>query len=201
MKNQKKPHSDHQRYITEGFLEGNHERIEEIYGKFKKPLTSWIMKNNGTFADASDVFQDVMIILTDLAYSPKFVLTCPMGAYLFILFRNTWMDRLKQKGQELKVRNSELERFNKGLDTQQLLDEAQREQKMQQLLDRTFGQLSTTCQQLLSGIKEGLSTKALTEKLGMSQANTFYRRKFACMDRWRSLVHEDPEYRLYLSPS
>ncbi len=159
------------------------------------------MKNSGTITDAGDVFQDTMSILTDNAYSSKFVLTCPLGAYLFILFRNNWIDNLKRKGLELKVRNSELERFNKGEDTGQLIEDAIREQKIQQLLDRSFELLSKTCQDLLTGIKKGMAPKKIAEQLGMSQTNTLYRRKFACMDRWRKLVHEDPDYQKYLNGS
>jgi DNA-binding CsgD family transcriptional regulator len=54
-------------------------------------------------------------------------------------------------------------------------------------LDASLAQLSPTCQDLLRLLGRGVSSVEAAEKLGMTNANTVYRRKNACLKRWREL--------------
>ncbi|MEL7163088.1 MAG: hypothetical protein AAFN92_20175, partial [Bacteroidota bacterium] len=54
-------------------------------------------------------------------------------------------------------------------------------------LDQTLAQLSDTCQKLLRLLGRGVSPAEAAERLEMSNANTVYRRKNACLSRWREL--------------
>jgi len=61
-------------------------------------------------------------------------------------------------------------------------------------MEKYFTQLSDTCQQLLSLLKQGLKVEAIVKTLAFSNANTLYRRKAACMQRWSTLIKNDQEY-------
>ena len=61
------------------------------------------------------------------------------------------------------------------------------EQLEKERLDASLAQLSPTCRDLLRLLGRGVSSVEAAEKLGMTNANTVYRRKNACLKRWREL--------------
>ena len=81
----------------------------------------------------------------------------------------------------------EAERYR---DTQALnstFEQIQEESIRQQKLKSAFNKLSETCQQLLELIIHQKNTKEILSTMGMNQASTLYRRKNACINRWREL--------------
>ncbi len=59
--------------------------------------------------------------------------------------------------------------------------------------------LSATCQELIRMVQDGVDMKDIMSKLGMKSTNTVYRRKFACMKRWRELLLSNHDYQSYKS--
>ncbi len=62
------------------------------------------------------------------------------------------------------------------------------------MLTSTFQQISPLCQQLLKLIENGATADEVAQKLEMSNANTVYRRKFACLQSWRKHIEAHDYY-------
>ena len=178
-------HPDY-RYLV-ALKEGNNRLIAEIYAQHAGTVRSWIVRNSGTAAEAQDVFQEALIALLRKAQDAKFVLSCPLGGLLFQICRNLWLNHLRKKNREDKVRIIEAEQYTPDATTVSQFEQVEEENLRQQRLDKAFAQLSELCQRLLRLLVEGQSAAEAAQVLGMNDANTVYRRKHACVSRWREL--------------
>lgn len=183
-------HSDHQ-YI-EALRKNDPHGIRKIYDQYANQALRWVHNNNGTAADAQDVFQEALIVLYEKACDPAFVLTCPMGALLHLIYARKWIDRIRAKNKESGVRKEEEQRYNLevGEDALVLAEDALAHAAEQARLAKAFEQLSDLCRRLLTLLSGGAAAKSVAEQLDMNSVDTLYRRKNACTQRWRALFSE-----------
>ncbi|MFK8104997.1 MAG: RNA polymerase sigma factor [Saprospiraceae bacterium] len=181
-----KKHSDH-KYI-EALQKGDGKLIQEIYEAHATAIERWVLNNNGSSSDAKDIFQEGLVAIYQQANRPGFILTCPLGALLFRICKNKWIDQLRKKNKEEQVRLVEQERYSDETAVVSTVEQVEEENARQKKLDHSFKQLSEVCQKLLKGIAEGVPVATLVVQMGMSNANSLYRRKSACVDRWRKLL-------------
>jgi len=178
------PHKD-QRYI-QALLKNDTRLIQEIYRNNAEQVSRWIRKNNGSSDDAKDIFQEALIALYTKAAKGNFQLTAPFDALLFRICKNKWIDRLRKKSRSPEVRMED-EARHKSENTQNLAEETETASLKEQILEQTFQQLSDLCRKLLKLLSEGISSSEVAIRAEMSNANSVYRRKKACTDRWRDL--------------
>lgn len=180
-----------------GLKTGDQTIIQKIYETNLGKLTSWIRKNNGSEDDALDLFQEGIEAIIKKIYQGKLPEKLNFDAYLFTICKNKWLDKLKDKKREHEVRNQELNRYDNEYQDDIAMDEDDRDTQMKRMLDDTFELLSETCQQVLSLLESGLSPAEVAEEMQMSNANTVYRRKFACYDSWKKHVMTHPYYKVW----
>ncbi|WP_282781222.1 RNA polymerase sigma factor [Phaeodactylibacter xiamenensis] len=180
-------HPDHKHILA--LRQGDFSTLDYIYREHAPTITQWVVRNSGSVSDAQDVFQEGIIALHQKAQDPTFLLTCPLGALLFQICRNKWFSQLRKKNRETEVRNAEAERYESEGIVQNTLEQIEEEEIRQRKLDQAFGQLSELCQQLLQLLASGMASAEVAEQLGMNNANTVYRRKNACAERWRNLFN------------
>ena len=179
------------RYIEA--LRNNDQRvIREIYRQFSGQALRWIVSRGGSGDDARDIFQETLIAVCEKAQNTDFVLTCPLGALLHVIWSRKWIDRLRQKGKESEVRKEEELRYTLEVadDVLAIAEEALAEQTRQEKLAKAFEQVSELCRRLLKLLSEGVAPRVAAEELQMNGVDTLYRRKNACTERWRALYLE-----------
>jgi RNA polymerase sigma factor (sigma-70 family) len=184
-------HPDHQ-YI-EALRNNDPGGIQAIYANYSDQVKRWIVQHNGTVADARDVFQEAMIALFDKSRDPDFVLTCPLGALVHIICSRKWIDRLRTQNRESEVRKLEEARYTTDetpTDALVAMEETLAAEAGQQKLAAAFARLSDLCRELLSMLTGEVSPRETAEKLNMNSVDTLYRRKNACIQRWRALYAE-----------
>lgn len=181
-------HTDH-RYI-EALRHNDTRLVREIYDQHATQARRWVEQRGGSADDAQDVFQEALIAVYDKATDHNFVLTCPLGALLHIIYSRKWVDRLRLKTRETGVRNQEEIRYNLEVadDALSIAESVLAEAEQQQRLAHTFAQLSELCRQLLSLLSNGTPPRDAAQQLQMNSVDTLYRRKNACAERWRALV-------------
>lgn len=184
-------HADHQ-YI-EALRNNDSRGIQEIYQRYSAQALRWVVQNNGTAADARDVFQEAVMALYEKALDPAFVLTCPMGAILHVLYSRKWIDRLRLKNRESEVRKENDTRYNAESfagDALSVAEEALAEQARQERLGKAFAAISELCQRLLTLLSNGVKPAEAAVQLELNSVDTLYRRKNACVQRWRAVYLE-----------
>ena len=178
-------HPDH-RYII-ALRENDSRLLEELYRDCAPRITKWVTNNSGTVTDARDLFQEALIALHKSAHKPDFELSCPISALLFTICRNQWINQLRRKKKDIEVRKVEAERYAPDSATVSAYERWEEERIEKDKLDKSLAELSETCRKLLKLLGRGVSPAEAAEQLGMSNANTVYRRKNACITRWREI--------------
>lgn len=179
-------HADH-RYI-EGLRRNNHRLVAELYERHAGTVLNYVLKNNGSSSEASDVFQEVILVLLASSRRENFVLTCPIGAFIYRLARNKWIDRLRAKKRSDRVSSELAERWEYEEDAGQQLIAAEDAARRDAQKREAFQQLSELCQKIMRRQMDGESPETIVRALEMNSMQTLYRRKKACIDRWKELI-------------
>jgi RNA polymerase sigma factor (sigma-70 family) len=170
---------------------GDTPRIRSIYQQYAGQIQRWVEDNNGSAADAQDLFQDGLIAIYDRYCSKDIELSSSFGALLFGVCKRKWFDRLKEKNRETIVRKIEEERYTDDNDPSMESEAAFLELQKQETLTQTFALLSAQCQQLLTLLGKGVAGDQIAEQLGIANANAVYQSKHRCMSRWKELFTQN----------
>ena len=177
--------SDNQELIA--LCAGDPLRIRAIYQQHANVIQRWVEANNGSAADAQDLFQDGLMAIYDRYCGSDIQLNSPFGALLFGVCKRKWMDRLKEKNREASVRKIEEERYSDENDPATEAEAAFQELHKQETLSKTFALLSAQCQELLKFLGQGIAIEQVAEQTGIANANAVYQSKHRCMGRWKEL--------------
>lgn len=179
--------------LFNGLKTGNRKIIREIYDRFLPQVKMWIKNNGGNDADAHDLFQETLE--TILLKIEK--LHSSFGGLLMQISKNKWIDKIRKDQTQKKVRTLVGERQDNESHSEKKYIEAESEYLKYKLMEKTFQALSETCQQLMRLIKSGKAVKEIVVEMQMNSANTLYRRKAACMERWTELLRSENQYKTY----
>ncbi len=180
-----------------GFTSGDQEIIGLFYEQNLPKVTNWIVKNNGNAEDALDVFQDGVESLIQKMFANKLPPDVNVEAYFFTTCKNMWFKRIGKKIKEDKVRITEEHRYTNDTTQEDNLDYDYERDGLKRMMSETYNKLTPTCQKLVSLLEEEVAAEEIAELLEMSNANTVYRRKFACYKSWRKYLLEHPFYPMW----
>lgn len=157
------PHTD-QKYI-DALLSSNSTLHKEIYEKFSEKIKKLVLQNNGTIADAGDIFQEALLSIYKRAKQGNFILTCPFEAYLYAICRNKWLKEL-YKRKQLVVTFRDIEEYNNFEDGRDDITDAQQLRK--ELIEEKLAELSAGCRKILSLSFKGFTTNEIALMLNLS---------------------------------
>lgn len=183
-------HPDHK--FIEALADNDSVLIEEIYRRFTAGIKNMVLKNSGTETDAADLLQDVLVELHRKACKKEFVLTCPFGAFLFMVCRNRWLNKLEKRSIKT-VTIRENEGFNPGEDVQENYENLVMNEKRKRLVDEKLAELGEGCRELLSLSWSGKPLQEVAAMLNFTYAYV-RKRKTECMSKLIRLVKEAPGF-------
>jgi RNA polymerase sigma factor (sigma-70 family) len=178
------PHSD-QQYI-EALVQNDPVLLNELYRRYSGKIKGMVLKNSGTEQDAADVFQEGLIALYQKASTGKFVLTCPLDAFLYTICRNKWINEInKRKG--TGVTFTDTEGYSIDDDTFKSAEQVMQHHQRRELLEEKFAQLGEGCRELLELSWGG---RAMEEVAGLLNITYAYvrKKKSECMGKLVELV-------------
>ena len=184
-------HPDH-RYI-EALLNNDAPLLKELYRKHFGKIQRMVLNNNGTEAEASDLFQDALLSIFKKARTEAFTLTCPLDAFLYIICKNKWMNELN-KNKTRGVTISDPEGYNDiSDDSLKLAEDWLIHESRQSLLVEKLENLGDSCRRLLYLSWSGKSMNEVAEMLKLSYGYA-RKKKSECMAKLISLVRESPQF-------
>lgn len=171
-------HTD-QQYVT-GLLENDAAVIDTIYQKFAPGIKRWIVKNNGSVADAGDIFQEAMITIFRQAREKGLKLSCPFEAYLLIIVKRMWFNELKKRGRRGVTIDID-EVYDIGTDNRKELEDAMEEQEKENRVMAFFETFGDRCREIIRlCLKKESSQDEIADRLGISYAY-LRKKKSECM--------------------
>jgi RNA polymerase sigma factor (sigma-70 family) len=184
-------YSDEQ--ILKGILRHDNLILQYIYKQYYYNINYFIRKNQGSEDDASDIFQEAIIIIyrkikeNDLIFEKS-----SFKGYLFSVCRFLWLKQLEK-------RRIEKEKLNDSLPYQEdlyddNLNELVEKNERYGLYQKHFSMLSTDCQKLLQLFFEKVSLKEIANLMGYKSEKYAKKRKFKCKELLISRIKQDAEF-------
>lgn len=170
---------------------GDRTYLTSLYKEVLPTVISWVQKNNGDSDDAYDVFHDALEALIKKAIAKGLSEDLNLEGLLVQICKNKWIDQIRRKKTEAKVRSAEADRYDSEYSSEPELIAVEEESRKQTLLKTTYAKLSATCKKLLEMIMAGKSTADIVSAMDMTNANTMYRRKHACMQKWKTYIEDN----------
>lgn len=150
-------------------------KLYRLYPRIEK----LILSKGGNKADASDVFQEALIILNRNLETSNFKLTSSFYTYLYSVSRFVWSDQ--QKGlskHHLKHLNAqEIEVFQNVI-----------EEKKYQLAEHAFSEIGKRCQQLLQLFyHKAMSFKDIAKVMQFKSSKIAKNQKYKCLQKAKDI--------------
>jgi len=174
--------------IIEGIRLQDDAILNWLYDNYFQAVKNNVLKNSGSIADVSDVFQDSIIILYKQITEENFNLTTDLKGYFFGIARNVWSAQLRKN-----LRNTELLIDIPDDDPDDYVDLL-----MERVVSRAFQKLKPDQQLVLSMFSEGNSYEEIASKMNLKNELYARRKKYLSKEALLDLVKQDPEYQEFL---
>jgi len=188
-------YSDEQ--ILKGILRHDNLILQYIYKQYYYNINYFIRKNHGNEDDASDIFQEAIIIIyrkikeNDLIFEKS-----SFKGYLFSVCRFLWLKQLEKRRIEKEKLNDSLPYHEDLYDDN--LNELVEKNERYGLYQKHFSTLSTDCQKLLQLFFEKVSLKEIAKIMGYKSEKYAKKRKFKCKELLVSRIKQDAEFKKIL---
>jgi RNA polymerase sigma factor (sigma-70 family) len=150
-----------------------------LYRKHFNMVKFLVEKNTGSSEDASDLFQEVLIIIYEKVRDRRLHLTCSLKTYIYSVARNQWLKKLSQKGRSVSENN--FENYIQVEDFQEMSVVAD--------LKNLLNEIGEACRKLL--ILFYYRKKSMEEiclELNYSNADSVKTQKYKCIQRLKKMI-------------
>lgn len=175
--------------LLQGLLNAERRAVKSIYDLILPSVITWIKENNGSEADARDIFQEALIALFRKVEKGNFQLTCTLKSFVRIMCRNLWLTRIRD---HKKFQVSELENIEKVDLDQDLVDRMERSEK-EQLFFKHFDLLGENCKKIMMWFFDKVALSEIAKRLNTSEGY-IKKRKFICKEKLVKAVQNDPAF-------
>ena len=175
--------------LLKGVLKADNRSIKQVYDLALPSVISWVEENNGTEADARDIFQEVLIALFRKLESGDFTLTCTLKSFLRIMSRNLWLTKLRDGKKHRATPLEGVEKVTLEKDVVEQLEHSERNQ----LFFKHFDKLGESCRKILSLFFDKIPLAEIATKMDTSE-NYIKKRKFQCKEQLVKAVQSDPVF-------
>lgn len=179
-------HAD-QRYI-EGLRQNDTRVVEEIYERFAPGIKRHILKNQGTEADAADIFQESLIDIYNQARYKGLVLTCPFEPFLLLVCKRKWLNEIKKRG-HIWVTKSTDDLSDYGEDVFATAEKLTGEENKARLFLTQFERLGEKCKEILKLSLSGERQEKIASVLGVTYGY-LRKKKSECMATLLSYIQD-----------
>ncbi len=175
--------------IIDGVRKQDDHILNWLYDKYHETVRNHVLKNSGSDADVSDVFQESIITLYRQISENNLKLTSDLKGYFFGIARNIWSAQLRKK-----VRNTEIES-----DFPDEIDNDESNDLLERIVNRAFRKLSDDSQMILTLFSEGYSYREISGRMNLKNETYARRKKYLSKEALMELIKSDPEYKDYLN--
>jgi RNA polymerase sigma factor (sigma-70 family) len=175
--------------IIDGIRRQDDQILNWLYDNYFATVRHHVLKNSGSDADVSDVFQESIITLYRQISENELKLTSDLKGYFFGIARNIWSSQLRKKAR------------NTGIDGD-FPEEDENESGnpvLERIVSRAFRKLSDDSQTILTLFSEGHSYQEIALRMNLKNETYARRKKYLSKEALMELVKSDSEYRDYLN--
>lgn len=154
--------------------------FELLYTFYFPSIALYIKQNQGTKADAEDLFQETIIVLLQKIRQDDFVLSSSLKTYLYAIAKNLWLKRLRDNKMKLVDDVSEFDAH----ESETMVIELHPEPSTQEKVENWLLKITSHCQHVLKAIFIYNETmESLMARMGWKNKHTAANQKYKCMEQ------------------
>ena len=188
-------YSDEQ--ILKGVLRHDNLILQYVYKQYYYKINYFVRKNQGSADDASDVFQEAIIVIyrklkeNDLVFQKS-----SFAGYLFSVCRFIWLKQLEKRRIE-KEKLQETLPFQEYLYDENLVELVDKNERYC-LYQKHFATLSPDCQKLMQLFFEKVPLREIAKIMGYKSEKYAKTRKYKCKEILIKRIKQDTEFKKIL---
>jgi RNA polymerase sigma factor (sigma-70 family) len=188
-------YSDEQ--ILKGILRHDSLILQYVYKQYYYKINYFVKKNQGSEDDASDIFQEAIIVIyRKLKENDLIFETSSFAGYLFSVCRFLWLKQLEKRRIEKEKLNESLP-FQEDLYDDNLVEVVEKNERYG-LYQKHFATLSTDCQKLMQLFFEKVPLKEIAKVMGYKGEKYAKTRKYKCKELLIRRIKQDTEFKKIL---
>jgi RNA polymerase sigma factor (sigma-70 family) len=174
--------------LIEGIRSQDEKVLRYLYDHYFQTVKNHVLKNSGSADDASDVFQDTIILIYTQITNNSLSLTSDLKGYFYGVARNIWNSSLR-----INRRHSDLDMDIVEEEENDLLSNPM----LQKILFRAFKKLKPDNQEVLRLFYQGVSCNEIAERMNLKNESYAKRKKYLAKEALMEIIKSDPEYKEY----
>lgn len=156
-----------------------------MYKEYFPSINNFVVRNSGNEQDASDIFQNALLIFFDHVKQDRFEGAAKIKTYLFAICKNLWLKELKKRNRQALRFSDDIPDTLSGESIDQIVFSGEKSLTLLKLVE----QLGEGCQQILKEYYyRGLSVTEIKEINGFSNEGSVKNKKYRCLQQLIALV-------------
>ncbi|MCF8229892.1 MAG: sigma-70 family RNA polymerase sigma factor [Bacteroidales bacterium] len=182
--------------IIEGIKIRNLKVLNYVYYKYYPVIEAYVIANNGSQAEAMDVFQESIFAVFENIQNPNFALTTSFINYLISICRNNWRNVLSR---DKRIRTITLDDLDENIpdDKSKSTREEMLDLKKMDLFIEYLNKLPKTCRIVLELFFANYSFKEIAKRLNISVGNA-RKIKHDCIKKLHEEIRKDKRFKRYI---
>jgi RNA polymerase sigma factor (sigma-70 family) len=163
--------------------------VTYLYEQYFEAVEIDIRVNGGNHQDATDIFQEAVLIVIDKIKSGKFRRDSSIRTFLLAIARNLWLFEKRSR-----IRRSDREaQFARLEETESEISDRPFGTDQSKIIESLFQQVGELCSKLLSGFYyEKMPMKDLLKRFNYQNEQVLRNRKAKCMKKLKELLANNP---------
>jgi RNA polymerase sigma factor (sigma-70 family) len=156
------------------------------HSTLRKTVFDYVRSNDGSDADAKDVFQDTLILFDRNIRAGKFQAKSTLFTYFIGIAKWRWL-ALKRQKSKTESTNHFAEIEIQGVDYQYF------EKEKKELLESVLRQIGEKCKTLLTYYKLSYSMEEIAQQYGLSSAEMAKKETYRCREKLKNYLNQHPQ--------
>lgn len=184
--------------ILDGIRNNDTKVLHHIYQTYFNRIRAFVLRNSGSEDDASDLFQEALVIIFERVRGGYFEISCSFTTYFFSLTKYLWLKHLNLRKQtdDITISIDDLSDEESLIDLDNDIASFLENTESRRFLQKHFSLLSEGCQELIRLFFQKVPISVISQKLGITE-KFVKKKKFECKEKLINRLKSDPLYYEY----
>lgn len=170
-----------------GILNNSQDTLKRIYKAHFPMVLQMVLNNNGSDADAKDVYQESIIILYNKVKAGDFELTSKLKTYIYSVCRHIWLKKLSKRNNK----ECELKEVHDVVPIENDVEHHELRDLQFDKMEESLLMLGEPCRTIIQDFyMQNKSMQEICEKFGYTNAENAKTQKYKCLQRLKKLFFQ-----------
>ena len=172
--------------LVAGIRDGDQMALKLLYQEHYPMIKHLITTNNGSEADAKDIYQEGIIVLYERIRSGEFELLSKLKTFIYAVCRRLWLKELRKMNRF----TGDIENHEQSENWGHQMDEIEQETAQRKMLEKNIDALGEPCKTIIVDFfYHGFTMEEIAEKMNYTNAANAKNQKYKCLQRLKKLAN------------